>query len=216
LAGAVGVLALLVGLTIAGARSPLANAYVPMAPMVARGVRVFHELHCESCHSVRGIGGTVGPDLAISVPGHDADWIRAHFRNPSELLPGSKMPAFGLLDDEIEALVAYVDELRGGGPPSATAPQLFRNYCTGCHELGGHGGHVGPNLDDIGSSRSRSFLHRYIEDPKRLFTASGMPSFLAPTGPLTHGQIEDLARFLAAQQAGWVRKPTSHVGNENP
>ena len=216
LAGALGVLALLVGLTIAGARSPLATAYVPMAPTVARGARIFHELHCESCHSVRGRGGTVGPDLAVSIPGHDSAWIRAHFRNPAELLPGSPMPAFGLLDDEIEALVAYVEELRGGGPPSENAPELFGRYCTACHELGGRGGHIGPSLDDIGSSRSRSFLHRYIEDPKSLFTDSRMPSWLAPRGPLSHEQIEDLARFLAAQHGQSARNLPSQSRKENP
>jgi hypothetical protein len=28
-----------------------------------------------------------------------------------------------------------------------------------------------------------------------------MPAFLAPDGPLTHQQIEDIARYLAAQRS---------------
>jgi len=190
-----------VGLTVRGARSPLVNAYVPLAPVVADGARIFRELHCEHCHSIRGRGGNVGPDLALAVPGHDSEWMRAHFANPSDVVSGSRMPALGLLDEEINSLVSYIEEVRGGGPQSANAPRLFQRHCMPCHQLNGRGGDTGPDLSDIGSARGRSFIHRYIEDPKRLLTASRMPTFLAPEGPLSHEEIEDLARFLAAQHA---------------
>lgn len=188
-----------VGLTIAGVHSPLVSPYVPLPTQVAIGSRIFHDLHCEYCHSVRGRGGIVGPDLAFAVPGHDAQWIRAHFQNPSAVVPGSPMPALGLLDEETVALMAYIDEVRGGGPYSEKAPRLFKRYCTECHSLGGRGGNKGPDLSGIGSARGRSFIHRYTEDPKRLLTGSRMPVMLAPEGPLSHEQIEDIARYLAAQ-----------------
>lgn len=194
LVGAVG------ALTFAGARSPLVSAYVPPAPAVADGARLFREFHCENCHSVRGRGGIVGPDLALAVPDHDGDWIRAHLRNPSAVFPYLPMPALGLLEGEVDSLVAFIEEARGGGPYSEKAPRLFRRYCTECHRLQGRGGDKGADLSDIGSARGRSFLHRYIEDPKSLVTDSRMPPFLEPDGPLTHEQIEDLARFLAAQR----------------
>jgi ubiquinol-cytochrome c reductase cytochrome b subunit len=188
----------IIGLTVAGARSPLVSAYVPLPPSVATGARIYRELHCDSCHGVFGRGGMVGPDLALDVPARDGLWMRAHFQSPSSVVPGSPMPAFGLLEDEVDALVAYLDEVRGGGPPSERAPRLYRRYCSECHALAGRGGDKGPNLDGIGGARTRSFIHRYIEDPKSLLTNSRMPVMLAPEGPLSHEQIEDISRFLAA------------------
>lgn len=194
-------------LTIAGARSPLLSAYVPQPPAVAQGQRLFRELRCEHCHSVRGRGGVIGPDLALNMPGHDHPWMVAHLQNPQALVPGSTMPVLGLLDAEVTALVAYLEELQGGGPFSEAAPRAFRRYCTECHRLGDRGAvDKGPDLTTIGAARGRIFIHRYIEDPKSLVGASKMPAFLAPEGPLTHAQIEDLARYLAAQ-----REPSTKV-----
>lgn len=203
---ALGVLGAVGALTVAGARSPLLSAYVPEPPQVALGNRLFRQLHCEHCHSVRGRGGLVGPDLALAdaVPEHDAAWMQAHLRNPQALVPGSAMPAIGLLDDEIAGLVAYIEELRGGGPYSDQAPRMFRRYCSECHRLGGRGGDKGPDLSAIGGARTREFLHRYIENPKLLIKQAKMPGFLAPEGPLAHAQIEDIARFLAAQRGSAV------------
>ena len=189
-------------LTIAGARSPLVSAYVPPAPEVAQGSRLFRELHCQHCHSAQGRGGAIGPDLALGEPERDRTWIEAHFRNPSAVAVGSlAMPSVDLLGDEVAALTAYIEELRGGGPYSEKAPRSYRRYCAECHRLDGRGGDKGPDLTGIGSARTRSFIHRYIEDPKSLLGGSRMPGFLAPEGPLSHEQIEDIARFLAVQRA---------------
>ena len=54
--------------------------------------------------------------------------------------------------------------------------------------------------------RSVSFIHRYIEDPKELFSLTKMPSFLQPEGKLTHAEIEDIARFLAHQRTPTAAK----------
>ena len=191
----------IVWLTVAGARSPLVSPYVPRPRLVDDGMRLARELHCAHCHSVRGQGGLVGPDLALSMPAHDDAWMRIHFRNPQAVVPGSLMPPLGLGDAEIDALIAYVDELRGGGPYGDQAPRMTRRYCSECHRIAGRGGDKGPDLSSIGDARSRSFIHRYIEDPKSLIGNSQMPGFLAPDGPLTHAQIEDIARYLAAQRA---------------
>lgn len=216
LATALGVVAVaaLSWLTVAGARSPLVSPYVPRPHQVEEGMRLARELHCAHCHSVRGAGGLVGPDLALATPAHDDAWMREHFRNPQAVVPGSVMPAMGLLDTEIEALIAYVDELRGGGPYSEQAPRLTRRYCAECHRIAGRGGDKGPDLTTIGDARSRSFIHRYTEDPKSLLTTSRMPAFLAPEGPLTHAQIEDIARYLAVQRSEPSRGSTPQAGSD--
>lgn len=197
---AVGAVAGLLFLTGVGARSPLLSAYVPATPQVVMGARLFRQIHCENCHSVRGRGGIVGPDLALGPQIHDVTWMKAHFGNPQTIVPGALRVA-SLLDDETQSLIAYIDELRGGGPYSDQAPRQFRRYCSECHRLGGKGGEIGPDLSAIGDARTRSFIHRYTEEPKKILTNSSMPGFLAPDGPLTHQQIEDIARYLAAQRS---------------
>ncbi len=212
---AVGAVVFISGLTVAGMHSPLLSAYVPPAPVVAEGARSFQTLDCDHCHSVRGQGGTLGPDLALGPVTRDVGWMMAHFKDPSAVVAGNPMPTVAAIDPEIPGLLAYVAELRGGGPPSPKAGKLYRRYCSECHMLDGRGGDKGPDLSDIGSSRTRGFIHRYIEDPKSLVTDSRMPAFLAPEGPLSHMQIEDISRFLAQHRPAPDSQEPQH-GEKTP
>ena len=212
---AVGCVVLVSALTVAGVRSPVLSAYVPPAPVVAAGARSFQALDCNHCHSVRGEGGAMGPDLALGPEARDIGWMMAHFKNPSAVVTGPSMPTVGAIDAELAGLLAYVAELRGGGPPSPKAPKLYRRYCSECHMLDGRGGDKGPDLSDIGSVRTRGFIHRYTEDPKSLVTDSRMPAFLQPVGPLSHMQIEDISRFLAQHRPA-APAPDSHHGEKTP
>ena len=141
--------------------------------------------------------------------------MMVHFKSPSAVVPGMRMPTLGAAESEIPGLLAYVAEVRGGGPPSPKAGKLYRRYCSECHMLDGRGGDKGPDLSDIGSARSRGFIHRYIEDPKSLISDSRMPAFLEPVGPLSHLQIEDISRFLAQHRPA-TPEPDDHHGEKTP
>jgi ubiquinol-cytochrome c reductase cytochrome b subunit len=206
---AISALAGVLALTVIGARSPLLNPYVPELPTVAEGHRLYHELNCRYCHTVNGRGSRVGPDLMLDPLKHDKAWIIAHMQRPAEVVrPGVQVASIGLLPRETSDLMDYIDELQGGGPYSAQAPRMFYRFCGKCHRLNGHGGDKGPDLTGIGLTRTRSFIHRYTENPKALYSASKMPAFLQPAGKLTHRQIEDISRFLAHQR-GRVRTTAS-------
>ena len=202
-------------LTVVGARSPQVSPYVPLPAQVAEGERVYRQLHCDYCHSVNGRGGVIGPDLALATEQrHDKSWIVSHLENPQLVVSGKPLSPMGVLPvlllDQTEALAAYIEELRGGGPYSALAPLLFKTYCAGCHRLNGHGSTFAPDLSSIGLMRTRSFIHRYIENPKVVVGSARMPSFLTPQGPLTHEFVEDLARYLAVQRGPAIpRESTS-------
>ncbi len=203
--GACAALAGIIFLTIAGARSPQVSPYVAEPPVVAEGERLYRELHCDYCHSIDGQGGVIGPDLVLEVhQQHGRDWIVDHLENPQLVVSGKPSSPMGvlpvLLPEQREALAAYIEELRGGGPYSPLAPVLFNTYCMGCHRLNGHGGNFGPDLSSIGLLRSETFIHEYIEDPKAVVGSAKMPSFLAPKGPLTHQLVDDIARYLAVQR----------------
>jgi len=87
------------------------------------GQRIFETLSCVNCHTVTGTSakGRFGPDLthlmsretiasgaAPNTPGNLRRWMQ----DPGVIKPGSKMPAMGLSDPELDALTAYLETLR--------------------------------------------------------------------------------------------------------
>ncbi|MDQ2898920.1 MAG: c-type cytochrome [Acidobacteriota bacterium] len=135
---------------------------------VAAGAKTFRS-HCAACHGLNGEGGR-GPNLALGVFYHgssDADLLNTI----SNGVPGTEMPGLFYSEDRIRQLVAYIRSLNAG---SATKPHgdaiagaaLFREKeCNGCHRVKGEGGRLGPDLTNIGSSRSLDHLARSIVDP---------------------------------------------------
>jgi cytochrome c oxidase subunit II len=87
------------------------------------GKRVFETTACINCHSVGGIGaaGGFGPDLTHLMSRHTIasgaaentrENLRLWIRNPDAIKPGSLMPAMQLADDDLDALVKYLETLR--------------------------------------------------------------------------------------------------------
>ncbi len=81
------------------------------------------------------------------------------------------MPGLFYSPDRVWQVVAYIRSLgRNGvksqvGDPGAGA-KLFRDLgCTGCHRVQGEGGRLGPDLTNIGMTRSREHLREAILDP---------------------------------------------------
>jgi len=87
------------------------------------GQKIFERTACVNCHTVRGSPaiGRFGPYLthlmsrdtiasgaATNTPANLRRWIQ----NPDAIKPGSKMPAMGLSDPELNALTAYMETLR--------------------------------------------------------------------------------------------------------
>lgn len=195
-AGAV-ILAGIVGLTIMGAMSPLVNPPSAEKPLVAEGEHLIHELQCSFCHSINGRGGTVGPDLAMAPHAQDEEWLMGHFQNPQQQVPGSVMPQLNLLPSETDAIIAYIQDITSATQFSAAAPKLFQDQCMSCHTIAGRGGNKGPDLSAIGTVRDKNWLFQAIGAPGAVgLDGERMPSF---QGDLTEAQIEDLSRYLAAQ-----------------
>jgi cbb3-type cytochrome oxidase cytochrome c subunit len=84
------------------------------APSAERGQALFQARGCPACHTIRGTGGTLGPELTFEgeVQGHDADWHRRHLADPRAVTPGSTMPAFRLSEAEAGDLVAFLTSLK--------------------------------------------------------------------------------------------------------
>lgn len=182
------------GLTYAGFNAPLVNPVIDKDPLIAQGERIYRDMNCAYCHTIRGKGGNVGPPLDKVVGAASEEWLMKHFRDPRAMTPGSTMPKLNLFDDEIRALTAYMKSI-GGEPFTKEAPALFAENCAICHMVKGEGADIGPDLSAIGSAREKAYIKRYIADPTKFNPKSTMPTF---SGQLTDLQIEDLARYLSS------------------
>lgn len=69
---------------------------------------------CLSCHSLAGMGGTVGPDLVSPVKVTDywrQSYLRRFIANPLSVRHNSKMPAPQLSDREIDDVIAFLSAI---------------------------------------------------------------------------------------------------------
>jgi nitric oxide reductase subunit C len=93
--------------------------------MAALGKQLYEvKFQCQSCHTIGGSGGYVGPNLNNAGEWLTPAWIAAWLRNPQTLIPDSIEPRRNFTDEEITALTAYLMTLRAAIKPQKTA---FRN-----------------------------------------------------------------------------------------
>jgi cytochrome c oxidase subunit II len=89
----------------------------------AAGRHIFETTACLNCHSVGGTNGTgrFGPDLthmmsrstiAAGAAENTPENLRLWIQNPDAIKPGSLMPAMKLSNDDLDALVGYLETLR--------------------------------------------------------------------------------------------------------
>jgi cytochrome c oxidase subunit II len=92
-------------------------------PASSAGERVFESTACVNCHTVSGMPaiGKFGPDLthlmsrdtiAAGAAPNTPETLRLWIKNPDAIKPGSKMPAMGLNDQDLDAVTAYLETLR--------------------------------------------------------------------------------------------------------
>ncbi len=101
------------------------DAAVPARGSLAeRGQQAFAHGPCIACHTIAGVPqarGTVGPNLThvgsrtmlagATLP-NTAEWLRRWITHAPSLKPGSLMPAMPLPDDQVAALIAYIQSLQ--------------------------------------------------------------------------------------------------------
>lgn len=95
----------------------------PVDSLARAGAAILEQLPCATCHMVRGTAarGQVGPDLthfarrltiAAGALPNTAPNLAAWLSDPQGIKPGNHMPHVSLSPSELEALVAYLSELR--------------------------------------------------------------------------------------------------------
>jgi cytochrome c oxidase subunit 2 len=95
-------------------------AVTPTGGDAAQGAMLFQQQTCASCHAVAGTGANaqVGPNLthfggrdtiAAGVLDNTPDNLAKWLKDPQSVKPGSHMPDLQLTNDQIRALVAYLE-----------------------------------------------------------------------------------------------------------
>jgi nitric oxide reductase subunit C len=83
--------------------------------MVATGKALYQtKYQCQSCHTIGGSGGYVGPNLNNAGNWLTPAWIEGWLRNPQALQPDTIEPRRDFTEEEIRALTAYLMTLRVG------------------------------------------------------------------------------------------------------
>jgi mono/diheme cytochrome c family protein len=177
------------------------------------GSRVFGAKGCVKCHSINGVGGKVGPDLARALKPRSFYDVATEMWNHLPRM-ADRMRKLGITRPQLTAqeagdLVGFLYTLNYFDPPGNTAAgrKLFtEKKCIICHQVGGTGGAVGPNLDSLKQFASpiyvASAMWNHVPAMAEVMKAKGVerPSFTAE-------ELRDLIAFLAPATGGAPEGP---------
>lgn len=145
--------------------------------------------------------GTLSPSVHLevmeAVDDSQSDSLKARLKAYRAALPA-------------DSVVAQYAEALEGGDPAAGGRIYFGHaaaQCTRCHAIGGRGGDVGPDLQNVGERMTREEILQSLVEPGAVIAegygdadaASAMP----PMGlVLTRREIRDVVAFLATLRTG--------------
>jgi nitric oxide reductase subunit C len=103
--------------------NPAAADAKQFTPAMAALGRQLYEVkyQCQSCHTIGGTGGYVGPNLNNAGSWLTPAWIEAWLKDPQALVPDTIEPRRSFTDQEVKALTAYLMTLRAGIAPQSGA-----------------------------------------------------------------------------------------------
>jgi putative heme-binding domain-containing protein len=161
----------------AAARAQDNNPFVN-DPKAAEAGQSHFRINCSMCHGLGARGGGRGPDLTRARKKH-GNSDAALFRTIHDGVPGTDMPAamgsigVEMKDQEIWEVITYLRSIEVKAPPPtgdrARGKALFYGAagCSKCHMVDGKGRRLGPDLTDVGGSRSLESIVESVRNPSR-------------------------------------------------
>lgn len=157
---------------------------------IAAGKKLY-ATSCGGCHGPTGQGGR-GPNLRQRGAWHPLD-DDALFRVIQKGIPGSEMPASKFSDEQVWQLAAFVRSLTAPAidtdlaGSASVGESLFRGKggCVNCHRILGNGGMLGPDLSNIGATKSAEDIRESIVDPD----ADGFGRYKGVTLTMHNGSV---------------------------
>ena len=159
-----------------------------------------------------------GPNLKEIKVKLRKEWVPVWLKNPHDFRPGTKMPEFRLVDDEIQKISAYLwqnaidGELQAHPQGNAVkGEELFGTRgCLGCHSMGEgedqQGGAFAANLTRVGEKTNYDYLVRWINNPAEVTpdpeTGEHAPHRIPvmPSLRLSMTEVRDVATYLMAKK----------------
>jgi len=128
---------------------------------------------CGGCHGPTAQGGR-GPSLGGGRLRGARN--RRLFDAIRKGIPGTEMPPYDLPDEKVWQFVAFIRDLNAAavdtevaGDPAAGKALFFgKARCSDCHMIRGQGGLLGPDLANIGNTRSLHKLREAVVTPSQL------------------------------------------------
>ncbi len=140
---------------------PLEGSLYVLPGRAETGRVVFVEKRCNLCHSVQGVGGKVGPDLAVRerkwglIEFAAAMWNKAPAMLEAMQQRGVWVPRLGAT--EMADLVAYlysVGYFADAGDAEMGRQRLSDKRCLSCHSVDGSGGKTAVDLSQVAGLES--------------------------------------------------------------
>lgn len=186
------------------------------------GRQLFQSKRCVECHSIRGQGGRLGPDLAnVATQLNPVAWVAAmwnHAPGMFRALAQRGVPFPQFQGTEMVDLQSYIRLSAGSGPvdrtylrpPSAEggAALFTSKQCIRCHSVGGRGGKIGPDLARVALPRRYGeiavVMWNHAPQMNRLVEAQSVPY------PNFESQeLADLLAYLNSLPMLWSGTPAA-------
>ena len=156
------------------------------------------ELNCLVCHTIRGQGGSLAPDLSREGSRVRNDWLRRFLDQPNtiRLFLEERMPRFRLSRDEVDVLATYIEDVLVDPkvPAIVLAPReitadlvkkgrdlYYQTYaCDSCHQIGTSGGAIGPDLTLAAERLTEGWIYTWLRDSRSLEPEAREPAYELP------------------------------------
>lgn len=174
---------------------PFLDPLTPQESIVLAGEELLAQYNCLGCHSIRGEGGTLAPQLTYEGSKVKAEWLASFLKEPTLIRYHlqARMPNFHLSDAQVQRLVDYImtdlrDEERtpiGYMAKLQITPAMieegrklfWETYpCYTCHRIGDQGTNIGPNLTHIASRLDPDWMFSWLKNPQAWEPTTIMPN----------------------------------------
>lgn len=170
----------------------------------AMGARLFRKKDCIKCHSIKGVGGDVGPDLGMIRHNHTNVRMAAilwnHAPLMTKIMTERKIPRPLFKGPEMAHLIAYLHSLEVLGDSTNGKRVFERKQCVACHAVAGVGGKIGPDLAKTHPHPPTELLGQlwnHAATMEALMKAQGIPWPV-----FEEGEMADLLAYIGEVQRG--------------